>query len=241
MNERYTFIDIYRKDLDLNKDTKVKVSQIIIPKIQRPYAQGRQDGVCTYVRNTLLNEMFANFKTDDIFDLTKNLRFCGADLFAKNLNFPPPNTIKTSKSRHLSTEKYKPIRIFVETTFFEHQSTLYPNLKHIVPIIKTALNKSVEGIKGLLEVKDNGEINYFKDVIMNLFNQNNITKWDPIFDNGADIKSDYLIIVKFDTEKKFPQGVLASAVPIYLEQETNRPLIGLLTITIEERYFYYMN
>lgn len=68
MNERYTFIDIYKKDFDLNKDTKVKVSQIIIPKIQRPYAQGRLDGVCTYVRNTLLNELFANFKTDEIFD-----------------------------------------------------------------------------------------------------------------------------------------------------------------------------
>ena len=49
MNERYTFIDIYRKELDLNKDMKVKVSQIIIPKIQRPYAQGRLDGVCTYI------------------------------------------------------------------------------------------------------------------------------------------------------------------------------------------------
>lgn len=68
MNERYTFIDIYKKDFDLNKDTKVKVSQMIIPKIQRPYAQGRLDGVCTYVRNTLLNELFANFKTDEIFD-----------------------------------------------------------------------------------------------------------------------------------------------------------------------------
>ena len=68
MNERYTFIDIYGKYLDLNKDKKVKVSQIIIPKIQRPYAQGRLDGLCTYVRNTLLNEMFANFKTDEIFD-----------------------------------------------------------------------------------------------------------------------------------------------------------------------------
>lgn len=71
MNERYTFIEIYRKDLDLNKYTKVKISQIIIPKIQRPYAQGRQDGIygiCTYVRNTLLNELFANFKTDEIFD-----------------------------------------------------------------------------------------------------------------------------------------------------------------------------
>jgi hypothetical protein len=68
MNERYTFIDIYKKELDLNKDSKVKISQVVIPKIQRPYAQGRLDGVCTYVRNTLLNEMFANFKTDEVFD-----------------------------------------------------------------------------------------------------------------------------------------------------------------------------
>lgn len=68
MNEKYTFIDIYKKELDLNKDTKVKISQVVIPKIQRPYAQGRLDGVCTYVRNTLLNEMFANFKTDEVFD-----------------------------------------------------------------------------------------------------------------------------------------------------------------------------
>lgn len=68
MSERYTFIDLYKKKLDLNKDTKVKISQIVIPKIQRPYAQGRQDGVCTYVRNTLLNEMFANLNTDEVFD-----------------------------------------------------------------------------------------------------------------------------------------------------------------------------
>ena len=40
MSNRYTFLDIYKNDLDLNKDTKVKISQIVIPKIQRPYAQG---------------------------------------------------------------------------------------------------------------------------------------------------------------------------------------------------------
>ena len=68
MSKRYTFLDIYKKNLDLNKDTKVKINQIVIPKIQRPYAQGRQDGVCTYVRNTLLKEMFENFQTDEIFD-----------------------------------------------------------------------------------------------------------------------------------------------------------------------------
>ena len=69
MSVRYTFVDIYKKALDLTKDTKAKISKIVIPKIQRPYAQGRQDGICTYVRNTLLNEMFVNFTTDEVFDL----------------------------------------------------------------------------------------------------------------------------------------------------------------------------
>ena len=155
------------------------------------------------------------------------------------MNLTYINRININKPRRLSKTQYKSIRIFVESTYFEYQSELYPSLKNIVPIIKTALNKSVEGLKGLLEVEDNGEINYFKDVILNLFNQYNITKYDPIFDNGADIKSDFLIIVKFDLEKNFPQGVLASAVPIYLEPDTNRPLIGLLTITIDQIYFSY--
>ena len=69
MNDRFTFIDLFKRELDINKDSKAKISQIVIPKIQRPYAQGRQDGVCTYVRENFLNEMFETFKTDDIFDL----------------------------------------------------------------------------------------------------------------------------------------------------------------------------
>lgn len=68
MNERYSFLDVFKKGIDLDKDNKVRVSKIVIPKIQRPYAQGRQDNICTYVRNTLLDEMFANFNTDEIFD-----------------------------------------------------------------------------------------------------------------------------------------------------------------------------
>ena len=125
----------------------------------------------------------------------------------------------------------------METTYFEYQGNLYTDFSDIVPIIKTALNKAVKGIKGLIEVVPNDETNYYKDVIKDLFAQYNIYKWDPIFDNNSDIKSDFLIIVKFDTERNFPQGVLASAMPIYLEPETNRPLIGLLTITTDTHYF----
>lgn len=68
MNERFTFIDIYEKELDLTKDKRVRINQVVIPKIQRPYAQGRTDGNSTYVRDTLLDELFDNFKTDEIFD-----------------------------------------------------------------------------------------------------------------------------------------------------------------------------
>ena len=175
-------------------------------------------------------------ENDDIFEYTKNLKFCGADILSKKINYPKSN-INQKKTRNLNTITYKPIRVYVETTYFDYQAENTTELKDIVPIIKVALNKSVEGIKGLLEVEDKGDINYFKDVIIDLFNEHNIKKWDPIFDNGADIKSDFLIVVKFDTEHNFPEGVLASAVPIYLEPDTNRPLVGLLEISTEKSFF----
>lgn len=71
MDYRYSFIDLFIKEVDFDKDTKVKVSSIVIPQIQRPYAQGRIDGVCTYIRNTFLDEIFECLTSteDDILDL----------------------------------------------------------------------------------------------------------------------------------------------------------------------------
>lgn len=71
MNHRYSFIDLFSKKVDYDKTTQVTVSGIVIPQIQRPYAQGRTDSICTYVRNTFLDEIFDNLQKDDdeIFDL----------------------------------------------------------------------------------------------------------------------------------------------------------------------------
>lgn len=71
MDYRYSFTDLFTKEVDLDKDTKVKVSSVIIPQIQRPYAQGRTDGVCTYVRNSFLDEIFENLTNvnNEILDL----------------------------------------------------------------------------------------------------------------------------------------------------------------------------
>lgn len=70
MNHRYSFIDLFSKKVDYDKTTQVTVSGIVIPQIQRPYAQGRTDGICTYVRNTFLDEIFDSLQKDDdeIFD-----------------------------------------------------------------------------------------------------------------------------------------------------------------------------
>ena len=190
-----------------------------------------------YIAFIMLNIKINSKDPDDIFEVHKNMRFCGADHLSQNLKLPPKKDIKINNIRSLTTKEYKPIRIFVETTFLEYQGNNNINLIEQVPIIKNALNKAVEGIKGLINVEDNGNVNYFKDVVLNLFRDNNIIKWDPIFDNGADINSDFLIVVKFDEEHKLPSGVLASAMPIYLDPNTYRPIIGLLTITLEQSYF----
>ena len=71
MDNRYSFIDLFSKKVDYDKATQVTISSIVIPQIQRPYAQGRTDGVCTYIRNTFLDEIFESLQKEDdeIFDL----------------------------------------------------------------------------------------------------------------------------------------------------------------------------
>ena len=68
MNERYNFIDLYRKEIDLDKETRVRISGVVVPKIQRPYVQGRKDQKSSSVRAKLLDELFATLQTDELFD-----------------------------------------------------------------------------------------------------------------------------------------------------------------------------
>ena len=175
-------------------------------------------------------------ETNNIFDHNKNLRFCGADLLASKIKYPEPKK-DINRTRTLSAKQYKPIRIFVETTYFKFQGEQNSNLKQYVSIIETALNKAVEGIKGLIQVEDTGNLILSKEQIMGIFNIYNIRQWNSIFNEGVNINSDFLILVKFDTENAFPQGVLASALPGYLDLTTYRPIVGVLTISTDTSFF----
>ena len=68
MNDTFCFRDLFRKKVDLDKETKVSIDRIVIPKIQRPYAQGRKDGVATYVRKSLVLEMLTTLSSGHILD-----------------------------------------------------------------------------------------------------------------------------------------------------------------------------
>ena len=72
-----------------------------------------------------------------------------------------------------------------------------------------------------------------------VFLENKVNTWNPVFDRGEDIKSNFFLVVRFANVREFPNGVLAAAVPVKLDEETNRPLIGLLIIAIETSFYSY--
>ena len=108
---------------------------------------------------------------------------------------------KKNDSRILETIKsYRPIRIYLETTYFDSQN-VGDFLESKKPLLKNALKLAIKGLSGLLEVEDIGDYNIFSFINPNeLFYKNYIYSWDPIFDSGSNIQSDFLIIVKFSVK-----------------------------------------
>ena len=99
----------------------------------------------------------------DIFEEFKNLRFCGSDMVKHEIkHFSKSSKIsKNNSMRHLSTD-YRPIRIYLETTYFLYQGNQDSFLKNKVSLLNEALLKAVNGIKGLLEVEDTDNQNLFQ-------------------------------------------------------------------------------
>ena len=175
---------------------------------------------------------------NDIFELNKNLFFCGVDLLSYNISYAPKKSQKNNNNNSSKEVKYKPINIYIESKYFEEQAKSNKELEDNIIIIKSALNSSVEAIKNLIEKEDEGDINLFSFINSEFFLSYKITKWSPIFDNqSSNINCDLLIILKFDTDNILTKGIIASADPIIIDPETNRPLVAIITITKETNIF----
>ena len=64
---RACYSNIFQQDFNSANGEVVNINRIVVPKIQRSYAQGRKGE--SYIRNTFLNDIFAHLVADKDMDL----------------------------------------------------------------------------------------------------------------------------------------------------------------------------
>ena len=179
--------------------------------------------------------------SNDIYEQNKNIRFCGADLVNHEIKISSKigKKHKLDPSRKLSTV-FSPIRILLDTTNFEQEGNQIQSIKSKIPMLKEAMNKAVNALSDILEVEDYGN-DIFTDLTLAFLNQCKISHWNPVLNNNRDIPADLIILTRFADVREFPDGVLASATPLLLYPLTNRPIVGLLTVSRSPSFYYYTN
>jgi len=193
---------------------------------------------------TILIYKISSLENLDNLKSKKYKKFCGVD----DMNFEIPKSSKpntkniNSKNRKLATA-YSPIRIFVDTTYLDTQALKMDDMDIILPIIKYALKKAVNGMSKLLEV-DQFSDNVYSDLDEELLTKYSVFDWDEQLNNKEKLSLDYdyVLFVRFEVPGDgFPDGVLAAAMPILLEGSTNRPIAGLLMISKKFLFFEKKN
>ena len=67
MSQTYTFTKIFNTPVPYSSESDlVTISKIVVPRIQRPYAQGRLGDSETKIRENFLKEIFKSLKNNCI-------------------------------------------------------------------------------------------------------------------------------------------------------------------------------
>ena len=70
MSQTYTFTKIFSTPVPHSSESDlVTISKIVVPRIQRPYAQGRNGEAETKIRENFLKEIFKSLKNDSPMDM----------------------------------------------------------------------------------------------------------------------------------------------------------------------------
>ena len=94
----------------------------------------------------------------------------------------------------------------------------------------TGMNKAIETLESLLEVRQVPNFQFSDEHLLNL----EISRWDKdIIGNKtkkgmADLGIDLFIFIKFANSSKLKERVLASAIPVYYSSLNGQPLLGLV-------------
>ena len=157
------------------------------------------------------------------------LRFCGADQMkikiSKQNYYSPENLIKIKK-RKLDNIDYKPIRIFLDTTYIISQGENSTYLKNMISKSIKAMNKSISTFEKLLKVIPlNNTIKFGLDKAKDR-KIGKISK-SLLFDG---VSADLVIFPRLADEGELPDLTLANAGAIELDIITSRPVIGIVNI-----------
>ena len=156
----------------------------------------------------------------------KGIHFCGVDKMKIEIskNYIS-EMIKNPVKRKLDNDDYKPIRIFLDTTYINYQGESNKNLKNMISKCITAMNKCISTFEKLLKVIPlNNKIKYNLEQAMK-------NKIEVIHSNLImGISTDLLIFPRIANEHELDESVLANASPLQIENKYNRPIIGIVNI-----------
>ena len=183
----------------------------------------------------LLFQLFQKLKSNEINKIKKqnilrnSFRFCGVDQIKNNISkitfFTPEEMIKY-KNRKLDSDKFEPIKIFLDTTYILSQGEENSYLKDMISIIIQAMEKCEITLEKLIKV-----IPYTRKFKMRLdqtktYGINKIN--DELELKG--VSADLIIFPKFARDSELTNSVLASAATKSLDSLTNRPNVGVVNI-----------
>ena len=163
---------------------------------------------------------------------------CGVDsdqTFSEFLYATPiKKTISILDNRRLDNDGFKKFNIYLDTLNLEEEMKEY-NLTHYNSLFIDSMKKAIDTLESLLRVKFTYCYNFRDDDIKEI----SINYWDKtkIGDeaNNNSITSctndiDLFIFARLGKDNELSNSTLASAGPKYIDQETGRPIIGIVNI-----------
>ena len=132
---------------------------------------------------------------------------------------------------------FKKINIYLDLKNFDYEIEYY-KLKGKRELFITGMNKAIETLESLLEVKQVYNFTFSDQDLLDI----EINRWDEnIIGNKAkkgmaDLGIDLFIFIKFANTSELDEGVLAAATPVYWSSLNGQPVLGLVYINRDNNF-----
>ena len=176
-----------------------------------------------------VNSEKINQKKEEKINSLNRFRFCGVDqmkIKIRKKKYYSPEEIKIIKRRRLDNEIYKPIRIFLDTTYINSQGENNQLLKNKISKSIIAMEKCVKTFEKLLKVIP---LKYKVTYTQEKAKEFDIEEIHSSLKLKG-VSTDLVIFPRMGIESEFSDSTLATAVAIEIDQTIFRPIFGIVNI-----------